>query len=267
MSTPVKAILSYTGGKDCTLSLHLVHQQNNEYTNFEHIEVVLLVTFVPAHTTNPFRAHPLHLIKQASQALGIQHRTIQVAPPYIESYREKIRELKEELEIKYFVTGDVEDVCDQFTKKAVAETGVELLTPLWQRPRDQLLALLWKNQIQSMITCVNLSSFGMNQDQLQKISTLLNLDQDENGTEAKDIQLSEAEQSVVTLAGSIFNEELCGQIQQQGYNVDRVGEFGEFHTVVTNCRLFSLELNLLDRQQIQRRVFKDVYCYVEFPEN
>eukprot|EP01024_Parvocaulis_polyphysoides_P062472 TRINITY_DN715_c0_g1_i4.p1 TRINITY_DN715_c0_g1~~TRINITY_DN715_c0_g1_i4.p1 ORF type:complete len:249 (+),score=23.98 TRINITY_DN715_c0_g1_i4:16-762(+) len=248
MSTPVKAILSYTGGKDCTLSLHLVHQQNNEYTNFEHIEVVLLVTFVPAHTTNPFRAHPLHLIKQASQALGIQHRTIQVAPPYIESYREKIRELKEELEIKYFVTGDVEDVCDQFTKKAVAETGVELLTPLWQRPRDQLLALLWKNQIQSMITCVNLSSF-------------------ENGTEAKDIQLSEAEQSVVTLAGSIFNEELCGQIQQQGYNVDRVGEFGEFHTVVTNCRLFSLELNLLDRQQIQRRVFKDVYCYVEFPEN
>eukprot|EP01026_Neomeris_dumetosa_P076893 TRINITY_DN827_c0_g1_i7.p3 TRINITY_DN827_c0_g1~~TRINITY_DN827_c0_g1_i7.p3 ORF type:complete len:298 (-),score=39.17 TRINITY_DN827_c0_g1_i7:152-1045(-) len=286
---PKKAVLSYTGGKDCTLSLHLVHNQNNKYTNFQNIQVVLLVTFVPSHTTNPFRAHPLHIIKQAAEQLGIEHRTIIVAPPYIESYRQKIRELKEELGIEYFVTGDVEDVCDQFTKKAVAETGVELFPPLWQRPREELLSLLWENQIRSRITCVNLRSFGLDDTQLARVSRVLNQDQhtkqndeqvnqdgtttlsdnseqNQNGITTLE-DLSDQERKVVKLVGSVFDSNLCALIQEEGYGVDRVGEYGEFHTVVTECKLFSEKLDIgIVEDEIQRRVFKEVYCYIEFPE-
>eukprot|EP01026_Neomeris_dumetosa_P076891 TRINITY_DN827_c0_g1_i3.p2 TRINITY_DN827_c0_g1~~TRINITY_DN827_c0_g1_i3.p2 ORF type:complete len:239 (-),score=38.05 TRINITY_DN827_c0_g1_i3:138-854(-) len=227
---PKKAVLSYTGGKDCTLSLHLVHNQNNKYTNFQNIQVVLLVTFVPSHTTNPFRAHPLHIIKQAAEQLGIEHRTIIVAPPYIESYRQKIRELKEELGIEYFVTGDVEDVCDQFTKKAVADEQV-------------------------------------NQDGSTTSSE--NSEQNQNGiTTLEDLEdLSDQERKVVKLVGSVFDSNLCALIQEEGYVVDRVGEYGEFHTVVTECKLFSEKLDIgIVEDEIQRRVFKEVYCYIEFPE-
>eukprot|EP01025_Chloroclados_australasicus_P025137 TRINITY_DN2511_c0_g2_i1.p1 TRINITY_DN2511_c0_g2~~TRINITY_DN2511_c0_g2_i1.p1 ORF type:complete len:291 (-),score=11.58 TRINITY_DN2511_c0_g2_i1:166-993(-) len=265
-----KAVLSFTGGKDCTLCLHLIHNQCNEFTNNEQVEVVLLVTFVPAHTTNPFRAHPLPLIKQAAKSLGIEHRTILVGPPYVDSYREKIRELKQELNVKYFVTGDVEDVCDQFTKRAVTGTGVELLTPLWQRPRDQLLSLLWSNQIQSIITCVNLQSFGMSKDQLENIAQVFNYDGDDNyghATRDKLKGLSASEQQVISLVGRVFDDKLCKEIQEKKYSVDRVGEYGEFHTMVTDSKLFSQNIEVdIDSQGLQRRIFNDVYSYIEFPD-
>lgn len=37
------------------------------------------------------------------------------------------------------MTGDILDVCEKFMEKAVEGSGIQLVRPLWQRPRLELL--------------------------------------------------------------------------------------------------------------------------------
>lgn len=95
MDSPSVAV-SFTGGKDCCLALHRVVDEG--------FHVAVLVTFAPPD--KPFRAHPMSIIKQQAQALGISHVICTIeGPHYLESYREKLEELKKVYGIEALVTG------------------------------------------------------------------------------------------------------------------------------------------------------------------
>lgn len=60
-----RAILSFTGGKDCHLAFYEAKTSYN---------VCLLVTFVPSTGFEGFKAHPIKMIEKQAEALGIPHR-------------------------------------------------------------------------------------------------------------------------------------------------------------------------------------------------
>jgi hypothetical protein len=72
---------------------------------------VCLVTFVPAHSTRPFKAHPLAVVAAQARALNLPHKVFEVSEPYLESYQGHIASLREELGVDALATGDIEDVC------------------------------------------------------------------------------------------------------------------------------------------------------------
>lgn len=97
--TQISVAVSFTGGKDCCLALHRVIDEG--------FKVAVLVTFAPPD--KPFRAHPIAIIKQQAQALGIPHIICTITGPnYLQSYRDKLLELKEEYDIEALVTGNNE---------------------------------------------------------------------------------------------------------------------------------------------------------------
>ncbi len=124
-----KAAVSFTGGKDCVLSLHLVHAgahataHNSEAAVHNNdLNVVVLVTFAPKGDVK-FKAHPLPMIEAQASALGLQHLMVEVGDPYLESYRNGIAQLRIQHGIEVLVTGDILDVCDGFLRRATEGTG------------------------------------------------------------------------------------------------------------------------------------------------
>eukprot|EP00877_Chromochloris_zofingiensis_P014957 jgi/Chrzof1/9715/Cz04g13060.t1 len=124
--------------------------------------IALLVTFGPevgTKASTDFKAHPTAVIQAQAECLYIPHLFCCVSPPYLESYRDQIAQLRQQYGITQLVTGDILDVCDGFMKQAVMGTGVQLVTPLWQQDRYSLLRSLWDMGIHAHISCVNLSKF------------------------------------------------------------------------------------------------------------
>ncbi|RIA91384.1 hypothetical protein C1645_737124 [Glomus cerebriforme] len=150
---PKEVCLSFTGGKDSTLTLHLISAQPSKY------KVTSLVTFIPPITTKPFLAHSQLLISLQAKTLSLPHSFLPVTPPYLESYRSLIVSRN----VPYLATGDILDVCNRFMDRVVENTNVKLLRPLWERDRNELMNLIFSlNNFEILITCVNLEKINEN---------------------------------------------------------------------------------------------------------
>jgi diphthamide synthase (EF-2-diphthine--ammonia ligase) len=167
--------VSFTGGKDSVLALHLYAGYGHELiptpalrTNpDENHTIGLLVTFVPAPgpdgTIKGFKAHPLEFIRAQAASLGVPHVNCTVNAPFLESYRDQIQQLRTQHGITTLVTGDILDVSQGFMRQAVKGTGVELATPLWQLPRVDILQAMFDLNIRSVVSCINLQKFSREQ--------------------------------------------------------------------------------------------------------
>ncbi|KAG0301683.1 hypothetical protein BGZ98_008141 [Dissophora globulifera] len=130
-----RAAISFTGGKDCTLSLCLTKESQHD--------VVLLVTFGPANFKS-FKAHSLALIKLQAQALGIPHVLVEIGEEgktHLQCYREQIAALKKEHRL------DLLDV-------------IELSCPIWAIDRHRLLDTLFARKFELLITCASIKKLG-----------------------------------------------------------------------------------------------------------
>jgi diphthamide synthase (EF-2-diphthine--ammonia ligase) len=165
------AAVSFTGGKDSMLALHLSsgyqhHLIPSTAANLltqpsQPPHVTLLVTFAPPDSD--FKAHPIPVIKALAEALNIPHVLCEVEPPsYLDSYRQQLRRLHKEQGITHLVTGDILDVAGGFMDKAVDGTNVQLVRPLWQCPRHNVLTALQDLGIRSKISCINTAKYQVN---------------------------------------------------------------------------------------------------------
>ncbi|GAA5807646.1 hypothetical protein MFLAVUS_001016 [Mucor flavus] len=199
------AAISYTGGKDCTLALHRVKEQG--------IQVAVLVTFSPPLTDpKSFKAHALDIIKKQAESLGFDHTVCIIdGPDYLASYQREIKQLRTDYGIQLLVTGDILPVCSNFMERAVTDTGVELVRPLWQQPQQELLNEMWQRGFDILVTCINLEKIP--QSVLDKVQ----------GQFGVGMELT---QTGLDLVG------------KEKSDISPTGEFGELHTMVLDCPLY-----------------------------
>ncbi|MBT0159834.1 diphthine--ammonia ligase [Candidatus Bathyarchaeota archaeon A05DMB-2] len=186
----------WTGGKDSSLA-YLKTMKDHD--------VAYIVTFI---WENPSLSHPLPIIKLQSEAVKIPFLWERLDPPYKESYREAIVELKEEYGIEAVVTGDIsyvdslhgnwiDDVCEG--------TGVEVIKPLWEKNRKSIIEELIASGFKTIFTCVKKP--WLTEDWL----------------------------------GKTIDEQRLKMMEElhEKNGLDLCGEFGEYHTMTVDAPFFT----------------------------
>lgn len=147
MPTPNnRAVVLWTGGKDCNLALHEARKKG--------YEIISLITFAMGHAR--FRAHPIHVMKQQAVALGIPHAIIPVSEPYEKSYEDAISAIKTTYAIDTIVTGDIAEVhgTTNWITERSKPSGIHVYLPLWHLEREQILLRLFSLNFSIIFSCV-----------------------------------------------------------------------------------------------------------------
>ncbi len=141
-----KALVLWSGGKDCNLALHLAKQEGYEIT--------ALVTFCSKSTE--FRAHPKELMELQSKSLGIPHLLLGIQEPFAENYEIQLRKLKEQLGIELLVSGDISEVhaSPNWISERAKVVGMKTFLPLWHVKREEVMRLLLKFKFEIILTMV-----------------------------------------------------------------------------------------------------------------
>ncbi|MFG0764344.1 hypothetical protein [Aeromonas media] len=142
-----RVILLWSGGKDAMLAL--CHARDAGH------QVVALATFAPPAPR--FLAHPLPLVRRQAAALGLPHLLVTIEAPFEQSYETALASLQREWAIEGVVTGDIDSVggADNWIRARCQPLGLTVHTPLWQQPRDVLLADLLARGIRAHLSCVD----------------------------------------------------------------------------------------------------------------
>jgi len=139
--TKKKAIVSWTGGKDCALSLFMARQSG--------FEVAGLVTFIPAGSD--FRAHPLTVIKKQAEALNLPWSEMVVEKPYEPSYELSLKKVKKIYNADYLITGDIDFIgcfSTNYMEDRCRAAGLNIFNPVWQKKRDEIWDMLFENNFE-----------------------------------------------------------------------------------------------------------------------
>jgi diphthine-ammonia ligase len=150
-----KALVSFTGGKDCHLALMKAS---------ENFDVVGLVCF-HAPPEPQFQTHPWALQKLQAMAIGLP---LYLAPidavngDYVQAYRQAIVRLHEERDITVLVTGDVDligNATTHFMTKACEGTSVVCYNPLWKMSRIDVVTEEIRSGLTIRFSCVKSPHF------------------------------------------------------------------------------------------------------------
>lgn len=210
-----KAVVSWTGGKDCNLSL--LHAWRDPS-----LDVVALICFKPEGGV--FRAHPTALMEKQAEALRLplMYIPINATPEYTykDAYVEGMKRLKAEHGIFVVVTGDMDYVGTSDTNwmsECGEEAGLDVIIPLWKRDREQCLREMIDEGLEVIFSCVKAPYFD---------GTWI-------GRRIDDESLLEMKKIVAESSEG----ETC---------LDLGGERGEYHTMCLNGPLYShrVDINL-----------------------
>ena len=206
---------SWSGGKDSCLACHKAIAQG--------YDVTLIVTFM---WETPSVAHPLPLISLQSRALRIKHIEARVKEPYFEQYIEAVSRLTKENGIEGIVTGDIYFVDDShrnWMDDVCKKVGIEIIKPLWDMSRQEILNELISQGFKALFTCVKKPWF------------------DENwiGRELDWRALEELKEL------------------KDKYGIDLCGEFGEYHTMIIDGPIFkeTIEISKFTKEKHNNALF------------
>ncbi|KAK9719438.1 hypothetical protein K7432_004774 [Basidiobolus ranarum] len=202
-----KAVVSFTGGKDCCISLFKALQENK-------FDVVALATFQSENLLSYMGStHPLKLIKKQAEALELPLEVFSFGDPPFEGYRNSILSLKEKYGAEVLITGDILEITDGYMDKVAEGTGVSLWKPLMGIDRNVLLEEIFSNNFEVIFSCVSCKSAG--------------------------VQDSEK------LIGQRLSPEIYDTVVRRNANqIDLGGEFGEFHTMVLDGPMFRKRISI-----------------------
>ncbi|WAF66568.1 adenine nucleotide alpha hydrolase [Aeromonas dhakensis] len=205
-----RVIVLWSGGKDAMQALCHAREAGHQ--------VVALVTFAPPSPR--FLAHPLSQVRRQAAALGLPHLLVTIEAPFDLGYERALIKLKEEWQLDGVVTGDIDSVAGapNWIRERCRPLGLTVHTPLWQQPREALLADLLARGIVAHLSCVD-TRF---------------LPPEWVGRTLDAATLAELQQLAATLG------------------FDACGEQGEYHTMVTDGPGFAAPL-VLGRWQVARQ--------------
>lgn len=141
-----KAIVLWSGGKDCNLALQLA--KNEGY------EITALVTFHSKSTE--FRAHPKEWMDLQSKSLGITHMLLEIREPFAENYESQLQKLKDQLGITVAVSGDISEVhgSSNWISERAQAVGMKVFLPLWDKDREEVMSLLLQFNFEVVLSMV-----------------------------------------------------------------------------------------------------------------
>lgn len=141
-----KALVLWSGGKDCNLALQLAKEAG--------YEIIALVTFYSKSTE--FRAHARELMDLQSKSLGIPHLLIEIGEPFAENYELQLRKLKDQLGITVAVSGDISEVHGNtnWISDRAQVVGMKTFLPLWHKERTEVMNLLLEYNFEIILTLV-----------------------------------------------------------------------------------------------------------------
>jgi uncharacterized protein (TIGR00290 family) len=205
----MKVAISWTGGKDSALACYKAAKEH---------DVAAFVNFI---WQTPSLSHPNLIAKFQAEAVHTPFLWEMLAPPYPETYKESILKLKNEYGIEGIVTGDItqdafhgtwiDDVCNG--------TGVQVIKPLWEKDRAELMDEVLASGLKVIFTCVKEPWF--------------------------------TEDWLGRTIDKYCIEDLKKLHDKNG--VDISGEFGEYHTMVMDAPFFakSLQLSMFKAQKTE----------------
>lgn len=140
-------ILLWSGGKDAMQALCHAREAGHQ--------VVALITFAPPAPR--FLAHPLSQVRRQAAALALPHRLVTIEAPFDLGYERALAALKEEWQLDGVVTGDIDSVggAPNWIRERCRSLGLTVHTPLWQQPREALLADMLACGIVAHLSCVD----------------------------------------------------------------------------------------------------------------
>lgn len=155
------------------------------------------------------RSHgiPASILKQQADAANLPIKMISSSwVEYQEKFTNALVALKEEYNITHAIFGDIDLQAHRDWEEMVCKkAGLTAVLPLWQQDRKALVIEMIDAGVHAMIVSCN---GAMGEEYL----------------------------------GQQVTKELVEQLEKEG--IDPCGENGEYHTLVTNCSLFSYPLDI-----------------------
>ena len=215
-----KVLLSWSSGKDCAWSLHLLRKQAD-------VEVVALVTTLN-QAANRVAMHAVRraLVEAQAERIGLPLWAVDLPWPCSnEDYESRMqtvcdRAIAEGITAVAFGDLFLEDVRD-YRVRQMEGTGLELLFPAWGIPTDKLAQEMIAGGVKAKITCVDPRKLG------------------------------------ASFAGRDFDKSFLDELPS---TVDPCGENGEFHSFVYDAPVFSSAIDIRPGEVLERDgfVFADV---------
>ena len=207
----MKAIVTWSGGKDGYTAYHKATEQGHE------VAYLLTIVYV-----EPYFFHSLRVAELGSKALEIPQLRIESKDPknMYQDIFEALSRVKKEEGVEALVTGDV-DAADH--KRAwddmCSKLGMKLITPLWDLPpysgnryRERILNMELSTGMKAIINCVDQKYLG--------------------------------EEWVGRIFDRACVQEMKALVGPPGVGIDATGEFGEFHTTVLDSPLFKKSIEI-----------------------
>jgi len=199
-----RTLLSWSTGKDCAWSLHVLRQQN------EHKVVGLLTTFNQAANRVAMHAVRRSLVEAQAKQLGVPVWEVDLPQPCSNADYELI--MKETCEtavqsgIECIAFGDLflTDV-RAYREKQLENSGLQPVFPVWGMPTRELAHSMINSGLRAKLTCVD------------------------------------PKRLAPEFVGRDFNEQLLSDLPQA---IDPCGENGEFHTFVYAGPMFEHNLSV-----------------------
>jgi len=218
-----RVLLSWSSGKDSAWTLFQL-QQNPE------VEVVgLLTTFNSEFDRSAIHGVRLELVRAQAEAAGLPLLEIPLPWPCSNKEYEKLMEqalirARQELAPDAVAFGDLflEDI-RRYREERMADTGLELMFPLWGISTNELAERMIEAGLQAHITCLDPTKVP------------------------------------ASLAGASFDRSFINGLPE---TVDPCGENGEFHTFVWDGPMFSSPIMVTRGETVVRDgfVYTDLKC-------